>query len=223
MARVSKMAFIAAAALALSACGGAADDKASLDKLDTKLGGKGDTDPALTAALEDQIMVDPTLAGQANEDSIRPPTEPQSAPIPAARDGDNAQTLGGLATDQAISANKDRFTGCSLDVQYSAEWANRLPIDLPLYPQARIDEAGGSDMPTCKLRAVTFASAAVPRAMVDFYLTLAKRAGYAAAQKGEGAEVTVSGTRAGDGGAFYAIITPSGSGSSVDLVSNRGR
>jgi hypothetical protein len=223
MVRFSQMAGIAAAALALSACGGAADDKASLDKLDTSLGGKGDADPALTAALEDQIMVDPTLSGQANEDSIRPPTEPASAPIPAAREGDTAQTLGGLATDQAITANKDRFTGCSLDVQYSTEWANRLPIDLPLYPQARVAEAGGSDTATCKLRAVTFASAAAPRAMVDFYLTLAKRAGYSGAQKGEGNEVTVSGTRPSDGGAFYAIISPSGSGSSVDLVSNRGR
>ena len=146
MVRISRMAAIAAAALALSACGGPADDKASLEKLDTKLGGKGDVDPALTAALEDQIMVDPTLSGQANEDSIRPPTEPQSAPIPAAREGDDVQTLGGLATDQAITASKDRFTGCSLDVQYSAEWANRLPSDLPLYPQARVAECWARDV-----------------------------------------------------------------------------
>ena len=39
-------------------------------------------DPALTAALRDQIMVDPALVQQANADVVRPPTEPQSGMVP---------------------------------------------------------------------------------------------------------------------------------------------
>lgn len=223
------LAIIAAIGFTLAACGGG-EDKASLNQLDSKLGGKGDVDPALTAALEDQIMVDPTLSAQANEDSIRPPTEPNQSPIPADRDAAQtgsaataSQTLGGLAVDQASGDNKKQFTGCSLDVQYSADWSNRLPVDVPLYPQARVSEAGGSDNENCKLRAVTFGTAAAPRALVDFYATVAKRGSFAVGQKTAGAETTVSGTRANDGSAFYAIIQPNGSGSSVDLVTNRGR
>ena len=50
--------------LTLSACG--SSDDAELAAIDSKIGGKNDTDPALTAALEDQIMVDPTLSAQSN-------------------------------------------------------------------------------------------------------------------------------------------------------------
>lgn len=229
MRRTVGFAIITGLSLTLAACGGG-EDKVSLNQLDSKLGGKGEVDPALTAALEDQIMVDPSLSGQANEDSIRPPSEPNQAPIPADRDAPEtgsaataSQTLGSLAVEQASGDNKARFTGCSLDVQYSAEWANRLPTDVPLYPQARVSEAGGSDNANCKLRAVTFGTSAAPRAMVDFYATIAKRGSFAVGQKTAGSETTVSGTRASDGAAFYAIIQPNGSGSSVDLVSNRGR
>jgi hypothetical protein len=217
------------AGLVLTGCGGA-EDKAALNKLDAKLGGKGDVDPALTAALEDQIMVDPSLSAQANEDSIRPAAEPNQAPIPADRNASTtgsvdvaSQTLGGLASDQAITADKALYTGCSLDVRYSVDWANRLPTEVPVYPQARVSEAAGSDNGTCKLRAITFASAAAPRAMADFYAAIAKRGGYKASQKGEGNETMVSGSRSGDGAAFYVVIQPNGSGSNVDLVSNRGR
>ena len=39
--------------------------------------------PALAEALQDQIMVDPTLGGQANGDSVRPPGRPYASPMPA--------------------------------------------------------------------------------------------------------------------------------------------
>ncbi|MFM9852310.1 MAG: hypothetical protein ACKVOJ_05825 [Sphingomonadaceae bacterium] len=215
--------------LTLAGCGGS-EDKAALNKLDAKLGGKGDVDPALTSALEDQIMVDPSLSAQANEDSIRPAAEPNQAPIPADRNASTtgsvdvaSQTLGSLASDQAITADKALYAGCALDVSYSIDWSNRMPSDLPVYPQGRVSEAAGSDNGTCKLRAVTFASAAAPRAMIDFYASVAKRSGYKVAQKDDGSETTVSGSRVSDGAAFYAIVQPNGSGSSVDLVANRGR
>jgi hypothetical protein len=58
--------------------------------------------------------------------------------------------------------------------------------------------------------------------MVDFYLTLAKNAGYQAHASNDASGIMVSGVRASDGGAFYVVLQPSGVGTSADLVSNRG-
>lgn len=225
MIRASMIATLSAA-LILSACGEKASDKAELDKIDAKLGGKTGADPALSAALEEQIMVDPALASQSNEDSIRPPAQPFQAPVPldpnAIEGAGSGQTLGSLAEQQA-RLSKDKFNGCVLDVQYSMDFANRLPADLPLYPRARVVEAAGSDAANCRLRAVSYSSTAAPKAMIDYYLTIARRAGFAASHSGEGKEELVNGTRDRDGAAFYAIIQSAGAGSSVDLVANNGR
>ncbi len=212
-------------ALSLAACGGGSD-KAALDKLDGKLTGKGEADPALTAALEDQIMVDPALAGQANENAIRPATAPYQAPIPVAEGAKMSvpavsSTLGGLAEQQAESA-KDSFNGCGLNVQYSADYAARLPADLPLYPQSQVSEAAGSDQGGCKLRAVSHNSSANLKAVATYYAAAAGKAGYRVTSKVEGNGVLVSGKRAADGGAFYVVLSPVSGGTSADLVVNNG-
>ena len=218
-------------ALALAAtvagCGSSGDKKDDLNAVDARLGGKGKADPALTQALEDQIMVDPNLTQQSNEHSIRPPDEPFQTPIPpdaqpVAPAGAPGDTLGARASEQANAA-KAQFTGCALDVSYAPQYANRLPAELPLYPQAQVSEAAGSDSPSCQLRAVTYASVAPPRALTDYYLTLAKRGGYAAHTGQEAGGTLVSGVRARDGAAFYVTLSPAGTGTSADLVSNRGR
>ncbi len=223
MIRAHSLAILAASSLLVSACGG--NDKAELDKLDSKLGGKGNVDPALTAALEDQIMVDPQLASKSNDDSIRPPNEPYSASVPvgeAAPNGPAGQTLGTLAAQQARIA-KDKFVGCSLDVAYSIQWANRLPLELPLYPKARVSEAAGSDYQGCNLRVASYTAPAPPRSVAGYYLNLAKRSGYRESVSNDGQGQMVSGWRPRDGAAFYATLHPSGTGTSVDLVTNRGR
>ena len=223
MIRAHSLAILAASSLLVSACGG--NDKAELDKLDSKLGGKGNVDPALTAALEDQIMVDPQLASKSNDDSIRPPNEPYSASVPvgeAAPNGPAGQTLGTLAAQQARIA-KDKFVGCSLDVAYSIQWANRLPLELPLYPKARVSEAAGSDYQGCNLRVASYTAPAPPRSVAGYYLNLAKRSGYRESVSNDGQGQMVSGWRPSDGAAFYATLHPAGTGTSVDLVTNRGR
>jgi hypothetical protein len=214
---------LVATALALAGCGGG--DKAALDKIDSKLGGKGDADPALTAALEDQIMVDPSLSGQANDDAIRPASEPNQTPVPPSEGSKAAmpgQTLGGLAAEQAEIA-KDSFNGCELTVQYSMDYAARLPADLPLYPQAQVSEAAGSDAGGCHLRAVSHNSIGTLKQVAQHYAGAATRAGYTVASKADAAGMMVSGKRAADGGAFYVVITPNGAGTSADLVVNNGR
>lgn len=218
--------FLVASALALTlaACGGS--DKAALDTLDGELTGKGDADPALTAALEDQIMVDPALSGQANEDAIRPASQPYQAPIPATEIApqskpDASPTLGSLAEAQA-EISKDSFNGCALDVQYSADYAARLPADLPLYPQSQVSEAAGSDQGGCKLRAVSHSTAADLKSVAVHYAANARKAGYQVQTKIEGKGVMVWGKRAADGGAFYVILNPASGGTVADLVVNNG-
>jgi hypothetical protein len=223
---ISMKQFLLAGALALTlaACGGS--DKAALDTLDGKLTGKGEADPALTAALEDQIMVDPALSGQSNKDAIRPASQPYQAPIPATNIAPQSKpaaspTLGSLAEQQAEIA-KDSFNGCGLDVQYSADYAARLPTDLPLYPQAQVSEAAGSEQGGCKLRAVSHSTAAGLKAVAVHYASSARKAGYRVTSKIEGKGVMVSGKRAADGGAFYVILSPASGGTIADLVVNNG-
>jgi hypothetical protein len=219
-------------ALALVGCGGKNTDN-DVDALDQDIGGvpvsKGkNADPALTAALEDQIMVDPSLNNQANRHSVKPADEPFQAPIPPDQGHATPQqgtpvTLGALAEQQAKKGNSS-FNGCQLDVDYSMAWANRLPADLPLYPRSRVDEAAGSDNSGCHLRAISFTSAESVETLVDFYLTQSRRAGYAAQRTQNGTESKVSGARARDGAAYYVLLnTVSGGGTTADLVANNGK
>jgi hypothetical protein len=221
---MSRALFLVPLALALAACG--SGDKADIDELDARLGNKADADPALTAALEDQIMVDPSLSQQANEDAIRPAERPVQTPVPAGMGGpqrDNpGQTLGALAQKQA-EISRDRFNGCRLDVDYSAGWAARLPADLPLYPNGRVVEAAGSDEGACRLRAVTYMASANPATVAKFYAILGQRGGYRTGTTVENGQTVVSGWRASDGAAYYAIIAADGEGSATDFVANRGR
>lgn len=91
---------IAAAALLL---GGCADTGNSLADVDNELIGANQSDPALTAALEDQILVDPSLTQQSNRDAARPSSEPGRAPIPPERaDADSAR----LAQAEAAKGGK---------------------------------------------------------------------------------------------------------------------
>lgn len=80
---------LVALGMLLSACGAAPDDDATqvaaIDNALTAIAGNTtDTagDPALTAALRDQIMVDPALVQQANQDNVRPPTTPVTGAVP---------------------------------------------------------------------------------------------------------------------------------------------
>jgi hypothetical protein len=213
------------ALLSLSACG---DKKAELDQLDSQLAGKDSSDPALTAALEDQIMVDPTLSGQANSHAIRPPAEPMQTPVPQnmpavpAKANAPVKTLGGLANEQA-EVSRDSFNGCGLNVQYSMDYAAQLPDDMPFYPKAQVVEAAGSNDNGCKLRAVTFNAAAPVRDVARHYAGMATQAGYKVASKAEAGGVMISGRRVADGGAFYVILNGMNGGTTADLVLNNGK
>src|SRR3954468_18927568 len=84
--------------LALAACGSGSDN--NLAEMDNSLIGNG-ADPALTSALEDQILVDPNLVQQTHPNSARPPETPVQAQYPADGTGGNA---GGAGAGQARQA-----------------------------------------------------------------------------------------------------------------------
>lgn len=105
--RILAMLFLS---LALVACGRRDGDR-NLDSLDNELvdagaGGANASDPALTSALHDQIMVDPALAQHANADSVRPPAQPYSGGVPpvgiAQPDGAAPGGAGGTAVSEKV-------------------------------------------------------------------------------------------------------------------------
>ncbi|OYY66501.1 hypothetical protein [Sphingomonas sp. 28-62-11] len=240
--------------LALAACAQANDADANLDSLDAELADGNSTgnlrDPALMSALQDQIMVDPALVGQANYDAIRPPAQPYSAQVPpdmtsagraptdmsssealksapapvrgqactqcsAARE---ALTLGGLVERQANRGAR----ACAGAISYSTRWAQRLPAAVPLYPDARVREAAGTEAGSCALRVVSFASAAPVQRVLDWYYTRVSKAGYSAEHQAEGDEHVLAGTQGNAAYAVFATARADG-GTDVDLVANNGK
>ena len=71
----------------LAGCGGSHDHDQRIATLDAELTGANANspanDPAVRAALHDQIMVDPALVGQSNADALRPPPQPPGQPLPS--------------------------------------------------------------------------------------------------------------------------------------------
>lgn len=244
-----------ALALAIAGCGVRSTEQANLDSLDNELadaGGGNGRDPAMMAALHDQIMVDPALAQQANDNVVRPPAQPYSGAVPAdTAAARTAATGAGTGTSETLktapapkadgscpqceaarqsltlgalaSRQKDRRTAnCAGDMHYSASWATRLPADLPLYPDARVSEAAGASENGCALRAVSFATGASLQTVIDWYYTRAAGAGFAAEHEADGSQHVLGGTRR-DGAAFALFLTTrKDGGTDVDLVANNG-
>ncbi|RYE02813.1 MAG: hypothetical protein EOP61_07150 [Sphingomonadales bacterium] len=229
--------------LALAGCGGSG----GLNDLDEVSGNAAD--PALASALQDQIMVDPQLSRQANGDAIRPPGQPYSGGVPSdgvAANTDKIDMAGLLKTPAPVAADKDctqcaasresvtlgglaarqrdtRTSQCAASMTYSAGWANRLPRDLPLFPQARVTEAAGSEAGQCALRAVSFSAAQPMQAMLDWYYTKAIKSGYTAEHQVDGEQHILGGTRDRDGGAYVLFLTArSDGGTDIDMVANNG-
>lgn len=229
--------------LALAGCSGT--DTANNMLSDAELGNAAD--PALTGALQDQIMVDPQLGRQANGDAIRPPDQPYSGGVPSdavAANGEKIDTAGLLKTPAPVSGKEcpqcvaaresvtlagiaarqknARTRGCAGSLKYSASWAQRLPADLPLYPQARVTEAAGAEG-NCALRVVSFSAAQPMQTLLDWHYTRAVRAGYSAEHQLDGAQHILGGTRGRDDGAYVLFLTPrKDGGTDVDLVANNG-
>jgi hypothetical protein len=229
------------ATLALGACG--KEKGNSLDAIDRELAGDAGngaaSDPALTSALGDQIMVDPALAQQSGEHSARgpvgpaqtpvPPSAPTSptpepglmrAPAPRPARGAGTTTLGELAD---LQASRGGNPACMPNVRFSASWAARLPEAMPIFPQAEVLEAAGNDASGCALRLVTFRTGAPVQQVLDWYYTRARRAGFSAEHQLDGGEHILAGTKTQGEAAYYIVVRRAGNATEADLiVSNAG-
>jgi hypothetical protein len=231
MFRMSAFAALAAA-MALAGCSGG--DDGNLASLDNQL--TNDSDPALTAALQDQIAVDPNLSQQSNRNAVRPPETPTQASYPtdsaaAAKAVPGPTGRGGTApAAQLASAPQGGGAGgggasCTsgANFHYNNAWAQRLPAAFPFYPNGRLTEAAANNANGCSTRVVSFATADNAQRVLDWYNTQAVRAGYTSERETRQGDHILAGANARDNGAFYLIVTPKGNGSEVALIVNNGR
>jgi hypothetical protein len=215
-----------AALIALAACSRGGGN--NLAELDNSLIGNG-ADPALTSALEDQILVDRNLAQQSNPNMVRPPEGPVQAQYPAdAAPGGASAGAGGQARVRRAAAAVGGEGGgnvaagaCGVPFEYGAQWANRLPAEFPPYPGGRVTEAAGNDRGDCRVRVVTFTTADPANRVLEHYRSLAARGGFTAEQQARGADQVLGGTK-GEA-AYFVIVTPGRAGSEVALIVNNGR
>jgi hypothetical protein len=205
-----------AAFAGLLACGRATDEN-NLAEMDNSLIGNG-ADPALTSALEDQILVDPNLVQQSHPNTVRPPEAPVQAQYPAEGGGGGRGREGATA---AAAGDAPALSACGAPFNYGNQWAGRLPAEFPAYPGGRVSEAAGSDRGDCHIRVVTFATADPYNRVLEHYRSLAARAGFSAEQQARGDDQVLGGTN-GEA-AYYLIVTPSRAGSEVALIVNNGR
>jgi hypothetical protein len=197
---------------ALVACARASDPAQNLAAIDAALIDASSGDPALTAALRDQIMVDPALAQWSNANAVRPPPHPDPLSLPedAATGG---RAVGGALTLGAAAERVPGIAQCAAAIGYSAVWSTRLPAAFPLYPDAAVAEAAGNDRDGCRLRVVSFAVAVPPDRALGWYAARARSAGYSV-RRGAG---RVAGARAQARYVVFAQPRPGG-GSDIDLI-----
>ena len=204
-----------------------------------------ETDPALSGALGDQIMVDPEMAGEQgaavapNGGQITIPPQDRTpeaiaaakkqaaqmvggslkpAPAPA-QGGTNALAASAATAAQVAQASKAASADCSAKVQYSNTWAAKLPAELPVYPRGAVQEAAGIDGNGCALRVVNFATPVSVGDVISFYYTKAAAAGYGAEYKLDGGDHVLGGRKGGKAYVVYARKLASGL-TEVDLVAS---
>ena len=211
----------AGAALALlSGCGGGTAE-ANLAQMDNQIAA-ADIDPAVTSAVEDEILVDPALVQQSNPNGVRHPERPLQAPYPV--DG-QAPAGSGVqqASGQLPSDPEAPIAGaCGAPFQYGAAWAQRLPAEFPAYPGGRITEAAGNNGGNCRVRVVTFTTPDGFQQVLNWYAGAASRAGFSAEHQVKDGDHVLGGANQRTDGAYYLIVTPRPEGSDVALIVNNG-
>ncbi len=218
-----------AAALLLAGCGSEAPTKETkLAELDKQLAGD-DVDPALTSALEDQIIVDPALVQQSNKLAVRPAPMPAQALYPPAGGQGRTRTSGHPGVRSSATAPvKTAAAGpkgdnCLEGFDYNLGWAKRMPALFPVYPGAKLTDAAGNEKAGCRARFATFLAAAPPRQLLDWYSDRAAKAGYSVQHQLRDGDHILAGARASDDSAYYLIVTARGAaGSDVAIITSNG-
>lgn len=202
--------------LALAACNRTPDPADNLAAIDAALVDANTGDPALTAALHDQIMVDPSLTQSSNANAVRPPPRPDPLSIP--EDAATSRPVGKALTLGAVAEQAPGTAGCAAAIRYSAVWSTKLPLAFPLPHDAAVSEAAGNDADGCSLRVVSYAVPVAPTRVFAWYAERARAFGYSVERSGGD---RVGGQR---GGATYVVFAQpgKGGGSDVDLIVDGG-
>ncbi len=204
-----------AALLALALAGCQRTDQAT--KPDNKSAG-AQADPALTSALEDQILVDPALTQQSNKNAVRPPETPAQAQYPA-----EPNSRASVAEQARKSLWDGNGQGCGNGpFNYHADWAKRLPAEFAMPAGAALTEAAGHNERGCAMRVVTFSVGQPSERVLDYYRNRALGAGYTAEQQRREGDHVLAGSNPRSGGHYYLIVTPKPNGSDVALIANNG-
>jgi len=204
----------------------------------------GETDPALSGALSEPLMVDPELSGDqgaavaVNDGSVTLPPEDRSPearanarkgalamaggtllPLPQpGKGGAGALAGNALTAAQVAGSSAAAGRGCAAKVQYSNTWAAQLPAEFPVYPRGAVQEAAGTDSGGCALRVVNFLTPVTPADVMAFYYTRAKRAGLPADYRLEGGDHVLGGRK---GSRAYVVYARDRQGiTEVDLVAS---
>lgn len=207
----------------------------------------GDDDPALSAALAGQIMIDPDLVGQnrANSAAAMPPrngalpTVDRSPEMIAAaragatslvggpgrvrkapepREAHRALPPGSALTAAARAAASPSGAGdCAERARYTMQWAARLPEAFPVYPRGAVQEAAGTDEGGCSLRVVNFVTPVPLDEVMNFYFTRATGGGFSTDHVLQDGEHVLSGIKGDASYVVYARRLPSGN-TEIDLL-----
>jgi len=155
------------------------------------------TDPALTRALDDPILIDPTLSQYSNRTAVRTTETP----------GDSFYPLGRAPV---------RPGPCDGALAHDPTWAGQLPAAFGLPPGAQLRDAAGKTAARCAVRVVDFVVRQRPDAVIDWYWKRAVRDGYSATQLGRKGEQVLFGAKRGGG--YVVVVRAAGAASEVGLV-----
>ncbi|WP_338467841.1 hypothetical protein RXV95_04630 [Novosphingobium sp. ZN18A2] len=222
---------------ALSACGRASHGPQ-----------RQDFDPAMTAAIEAPIMVDPDLSLQNARFAALSPGGPADGSLPMF---DNSESERQAAYNQALALAGGRLRSppspgpasghlaaiageitligrarritaapdCVAGANPGMIWGARLPASLPAYPRAHLREAWGNAKRGCELRAASFMSGAKADDVLSFYATMASRGGFALALSQDAGGTLLEGRRKTDRARFGVLVRPGPKGAVlIDVV-----
>lgn len=197
-------------------------------------------DPAMSKALDEQIMIDPDLVDQNMASSAINISSPDGS-LPTNETGPQALAdaraaalieIGGpgkmLKAPEPASEGLPAGAGaaaaskCAVEAEDTMQWAARMPPAFPVYPHGAVQQASGTDASgtdalDCALRIITFITPVPGGEVIDYYYTRAMRAGFSAHRVRDGEEDILSGDK---GSAAYKLsVKDAGSGATkVELV-----
>lgn len=218
--RLLHLSLVPASLLALAACG----------RSDSGDEARDDDQAGLALALAAPMMVDPDLTSRNHAEAALAGGGPPVLALPPFAQGGEAVAAAKAEADeisrgatlaapgaqgaidpalrdavtatQRASAVRGSGKDCGASADYALAWSLQLPAALPIYPRGHLLEAAGSDLDGCRLRVVRFVSPVDAQAMIDFYHTRARSAGFAMRHRAEADVHQLTGSK---GGAVFAV------------------